>query len=121
SVEGKEVNAANELQMIVGSHHPGETVKLNIFRDGKTIDKEITLKAITEDNKPTGMNNQKKEDESGKSGAATTTIKSLGVGVADLTSAQKDKLGISEGIVVTSVDKYSDAFMRGLAQGMVIV
>ncbi len=121
SVEGKEVNAANELQMIVGSHHPGETVKLNIYRDGKTIDKDVTLKAITEDNKPTGMNNQKKDDESGKSGAASTTIKSLGVGVSDLTSAQKDKLGISEGVVVTSVDKYSDAFMRGLGQGMVIV
>lgn len=120
SVEGKEVNAANELQMVVGSHHPGETVKLNVFRDGKTIDKEVTLKPIVEDNKPTGLN-QKKEQDQGNSGAASTSIQSLGVSVGDLTTAQKDKLGISDGVVVTSVDKYSDAFMRGLAQGMVIV
>ena len=55
------------------------------------------------------------------SGAASTSIKALGVSVGDLTSAQKDKIGINDGVVVTNVDKYSDAFMRGLAQGMVIV
>ncbi len=120
SVEGKEVNAANELQMIIGSHHPGETVKLSVYRDGKTIEKEITLKPKSEDSQPTGIN-QKKQDETGKSGESSMTIKKLGVSVGELTSSIKEKLNISEGVLITSVDKYADAFMRGLAQGMVIV
>ncbi|MCX6166303.1 MAG: trypsin-like peptidase domain-containing protein, partial [Ignavibacteriae bacterium] len=44
TVDGKEVNAANQLQTIIGSHKPGEQVTLSIFRDGKTINVPVKLK-----------------------------------------------------------------------------
>jgi serine protease Do len=121
SVEGKEVNAPNELQVIIGSHHPGETVKLVVFRDGKTIDKEVTLKPKSDDAQTTGMNN-KKEEETGK-GETTTgrEVSSIGVSVAVIPSDLKDKLKVSNGVVVTNIDNYSDAFLRGIRKGMVIV
>ncbi len=122
SVDSKEVNAPNELQVIIGSHHPGESVKLIVFRDGKTIDKDVTLKPKVEDNQQTAMNNPHLDQE-GTNGESSSgkEIKTMGVSVTGLPSQLKDKLNISSGVVVTAVDNYSDAFLRGLRKGMVIV
>jgi serine protease Do len=122
SVDSKEVNAPNELQVIIGSHHPGESVKIVVFRDGKTIDKEITLKPKTEDSQNTVLNNNNmKNDDVNHGEMSGKAISSLGVTVSGLNGTLKDKLKIDGGVLVTSVDNYSDAFMRGLRKGMVIV
>lgn len=44
AVDGKEVNASNELQVIINSKRPGDIAKLTVFRDGKTMEKDVTLK-----------------------------------------------------------------------------
>ena len=44
-VDGKEVNAPNELQGYIAGKSAGTTVKLTIFRDGKEIERSVTLKA----------------------------------------------------------------------------
>jgi serine protease Do len=121
SVDGKEVNAPNELQVIIGSHHPGESVKLVVFRDGKTFDKDVTLKPKTEDTNQTAQNNNKQNDESSKGETSSKSITSIGVSVSPLSSSLRDKLKVDGGVVVNSVDNYSDAFLRGLRKGMVIV
>lgn len=48
SVDGKDVNAVNELQALIAGHKPGDIVKLKIFRDGKTIAKDVTLSGHTQ-------------------------------------------------------------------------
>lgn len=122
SVDGKEVNAPNELQIIIGSHHPGESVKLAVFRDGKTMDKDITLRPKPEET-TTGLGNNtpQKEDESNQGTNTGKAITSLGVTVAGLNGTMKDKLKVDGGVYVTAVDNYSDAFLRGLRKGMVII
>ncbi|MGB9664853.1 MAG: S1C family serine protease, partial [Ignavibacteria bacterium] len=49
SIDGKEVYKPNDLQSYVASKHAGDKVKLKIFRNGKTFEKEITLRPRKED------------------------------------------------------------------------
>jgi len=119
SVDGKEVNASNELQVIINSKRPGDVAKLNVFRDGKTIEKEVTLKPRQDEQKQTSMNENK--EEGSNKGVSSTTVKPLGISVQDAPSSLKEKLNISGGVVVTSVDKFSDSFLRGLQEGIVII
>ncbi len=119
SVDGKEVNASNELQIIINSKRPGDVAKLNVFRDGKTIEKDVTLKPRLEEEKQTSTNN--KQEEGSNKGVSSTTVKALGISVQDAPSSLKEKLNISGGVVVTSVEKMSESFLRGLSEGTVIV
>lgn len=121
AVDGKNVDAANELQTIVGSHHPGDIVKLTIFRDGKNIEKDVTLKPRDEStaiNEPinNGMKNESNEGE-----VATKSIKSLGINIANIDNTIKKKLNVNGGVIVTSVERFSEAFLRGVREGYVIV
>ncbi|HAX50307.1 MAG TPA: Do family serine endopeptidase [Ignavibacteria bacterium] len=119
SVDGKEVNASNELQVIINSKRPGDVAKLNVFRDGKTIEKDVTLKPRAEEEKQTSMNNNK--EEGSNKGVNSTTVKGLGISVQDAPSTLKEKYNISGGVLVTSVDKFSETFYRGLQEGSVII
>lgn len=119
SVDGKEVNASNELQVIINSKRPGDVAKLTIFRDGKTMEKDVTLKPKQEEQKETVLNQN--NEEPGNKGVSSLTVKSLGVDVQNAPGSTKEKYKISGGVVVTSVDKYSDAFLRGLQEGSVII
>lgn len=121
SVDGREVNASNELQVIINSKRPGDVAKLTIFRDGKTMEKDVTLKPRQEDSNQTTMNNMQKKDETGNKGVSSTTIKTLGISVQDAPSSLKEKLNISGGVLVTSVDRFSDSFLRGVQEGVVII
>ncbi len=120
SVDGKEVNASNELQVIINSKRPGDIAKLNVFRDDKTIEKDVTLKPKAEEEKQTSLNNNK-QDEGSNKGISSTTVKALGITVQDAPGSLKEKLNISGGVVVTSVEKMSESFLRGLQEGTVIV
>ncbi|MCX7878468.1 MAG: PDZ domain-containing protein, partial [Ignavibacteria bacterium] len=119
AVDGKEVNASNELQVIINSKRPGDVVKLTIFRDGKTMEKEVTLKPRQDENKETSSVDRK--DDSGNRGISTRTVKSLGITVSDVPSSVKEKLNISSGAYVTSVDRYSETYQRGIGEGFVII
>jgi serine protease Do len=120
SVDGKSVNAANELQALIGSKHPGDVVKLSIFRDGKTIDKDVTLKARADENEELATN-QSQRQESNESTLSSKTIKSLGMQISNIDQSTKDKYDVKNGVLVTSVDNFSEAFMRGIREGVVII
>lgn len=118
-VDGREVNASNELQAIISSKHPGDVVKLTIFRDGKTIEKDVTLKARTDEQNQTVSN--KNDDVGNQSLRQLRELKSLGISISDIDNAAKKKYDIDGGAVVTKVDRYSEAFMRGLQEGFIII
>jgi len=118
SVDGKEVNAANELQTIIGSHRPGDEVKLVVYRDGSTMDKTVKLKPRSEDNismNDFGNKSEKTEDFKSKS------FENIGITVIELDSKSKSDYGVSEGIMINNVKNFSEAFNRGLRAGMVII
>ena len=60
------------------------------------------------------MNNNK-QDEGSNKGVSSTTVKSFGISVQDAPSSLKDKLNISGGVVVTSVDKLFGVIFKGFA------
>ncbi|MFI5144284.1 MAG: Do family serine endopeptidase [Ignavibacteria bacterium] len=118
AIDGKPVNAANELQSIVGSKHPGDVVNLTIFRDGSKIEKSVTLKPRAETENQ-AVNNGKNEEQK-EQDVASKNVKSLGLSVSELDNTAKKKYGVSEGVLVTAVDRYSDNIMRGIREGDVI-
>lgn len=119
-VDGKEVNAANQLQTIIGAKHPGETVKLTIFRDGKNIDKEVTLKPREESDNQSINNNLMRNQNNNEGERSSVSIKSIGIRIMDLDNATKKKLDVSSGVLISGVETYSEAFNRGLREGYVI-
>jgi serine protease Do len=118
SVDGKDVNAANELQTIIGSHHPGDEVALKIFRDGKTLDKNVKLKPRDEKANQTAQNTI---PNSSGGDLASKSFESIGITVSDLTSTMKEKFNVNNGVYITGVKRFSEGFDRGLIEGLVIL
>jgi len=118
SVDGKEVNAANQLQTVIGSHKPGEQVTLSIFRDGKTISLPVKLKPRDDSQPLTDNSAQKKDDETQMN---SKKFDEVGFSVTDITSSIKKQYDVEYGVLVNNVVNYSEAFNRGLRAGLVIV
>ncbi len=118
TVDGKEVNAANELQTIIGSHRPGESVTLKIFRDGKTVEKVVTLKPKDEKANQTAENTTPKEDSKD---LTSKSFESIGITVTGLTNSIKEKYDVNQGLYINSVKRFSEGFDRGLIEGLVIL
>lgn len=122
TVDGKQVNAPNELQSIVALHHPGDVVTLQVFRDGKTVEKKVTLKAREEDTVASKEKaNQPEEEESAPDVPTSLKFDNVGMSVRGLTADEKKQLSVERGVLVTEVKPYSEAFNRFIATNDVIV
>lgn len=119
-VDGIEVNAANQLQTIIGSKHPGDEVALDVFRDGTHMNKTVRLK-------PRAEENESVSDNSGGSKEGITndlnsrSFETVGLSVSDLTGSLKAKYDVDKGVYVNSVVSLSEAYKRGLREGYVII
>jgi serine protease Do len=118
SVDDKEVNAANQLQTIIGSKKPGDEVTLSIYRDGKTFNQKVKLKPRAEDS---SLSQNNKKSEEGKKELSTKSFENIGITVTDITSTIKSEYGIETGVYISTVKNYSEAFNRGLRAGLVII
>ena len=119
SVDGKDVNAANELQTIVGSKRPGENAALVVFRDGKNMDVNVKLKPRTEGD--ISLNNQSQEKNNSESETNSKKFESLGLLVTELPSSMKQQYDLDYGVLIKDVAHFSEAFNRGMRSGYVIV
>lgn len=106
------VTTREELSLHISQMAPGSVAKLDVWRDGKAQDINVTLgqlpdSAVAENGSP----------------SENSTGALQGVQVQELTSdiAQQLKLSAgTHGVVITSVDQSSPAAEAGLDQGMVI-
>ncbi|MBM2846008.1 MAG: Trypsin-like serine protease, partial [Bacteroidetes bacterium] len=122
SVDAKEVNAANELQSYVATRHPGDVVTLKIFRDGKTIEKKVTLRARDEETPTVKASDRREPDENGdQESPKVTSFESLGMSVRSLTPEEKEKQSVDGGALVTEVKPYSEAFNRNIGKNAIIL
>ncbi|MEW6509484.1 MAG: Do family serine endopeptidase [Bacteroidota bacterium] len=123
SVDGKEVNAANELQSYIATHHPGDRVTLKIFREGKTFEKGVTLKAREEDNVVVKASEPKENDAEDATPELPKTVKfdALGMSVRALTPDERKEMEVNHGVLVTDVKLYGEAFNRYIAKNSVII
>ena len=121
SVDGKEVNQPNALQSYVASKTAGTTINLKIFRDGKEIDRKVTLKSRDEDSKTKPV--VKKEDEGAKNESKSNSMsfESIGLTVKNLSEKDKETLNVNSGILITQVEDFGKAADQRLGSGLVIV
>lgn len=117
-VDGQEVNASNQLQTVIGSKDPGDVVDILVFRDGNTFDTKVTLKEAQQPTDP--VSNNELEPQNGTPDLNSKSIESVGMKITDMTGSMRSQYGVSNGVYVASVSMYSEAFNRGLREGLVI-
>src|SRR5690606_4653863 len=119
-IDGREVNQTNQLQSYVATKTAGTDVTLTLFRDGKEIERTVTLKSRESDTKaePIVDKTNEKKNESSTSSA---TFDDIGLTVRNLTKQEKDKFKTENGVMISSVKPYGKAFDQKLIQGLVIV
>ncbi|MBI1807366.1 MAG: Do family serine endopeptidase [Ignavibacteria bacterium] len=124
SVDGKEVNAANELQSYIARKHPGDQVTLKIYRDGKPMTKIVTLRSRKEETVTAKdeSDNESEERNSGReSTAKSLTFDNIGLSVRPLTSAEKKENSVENGVIVSDSKRFGEAFNHGIASGDIIL
>jgi serine protease Do len=110
SINGKDVNTANELQTYVASKHPGDAVTLSIWRDKQTTEIKVKLR----ERKESGdlAKNDEGDDESAQKESdqpRSKTFDNLGLTVRNMNADLKEKYKIENGVLVTDIKKYSRA------------
>jgi len=120
SIDGKEVYKPNDLQGYIASKHAGNKVKLKIYRNSKTFDKEITLRPRKED-ESAAKSTVKKEERKIDTSIDSKNYKEIGLSVKNMTAADLKKFNVENGILITSVDPVSIAYDAGLREGLVII
>jgi serine protease Do len=109
-LNGQSVTDAGDLQMEVGQKHPGDTIHLELVRDGKTLSIPVTLEAMG------AATGRAAGTEHGKG--------RWGLSLGDLSPAARDQMQIPSevhGAVVEDVQPGSPADNAGLQRGDVIV
>ena len=110
-LNGQAVNDNNDLRNTISQMAPGTTVKLDIWRDGKTQDYSVTLTELP------------KEKAAAEGSDETGTSEIQGIEVQDVTPEILQQLNLpggTRGVVVTAVDPSSPAAAAGLNRGDVI-
>jgi serine protease Do len=109
-VNGKKVDDAGQLQVVISQQRPGTKVDLGIIRDGKSQTVPVTLEAL--DSK---RSDAKAGQEHGKA--------RWGLGLMELEPDVRDQLQLPanvHGVVVTNVQPGSPADNAGISRGDVI-
>lgn len=122
TVDGREVNTSQQLQTVIASKDPGQTVTLQVFRDKKTIEKKVTLK-LREEQQDLAAGDRRNGDvrRADPPATASATVEELGLTVRSLDSGRKKELEVEQGVVVEKVDAFSAAASRNIRPGDVIL
>lgn len=118
-VDGEAIRDSNDLLAKIATRRPGETVALEIFRDRKYREFEVTL--MSRDEGLTGVFGS--AEESSPAPSETPRGSGLGIEVEALTPSTREERGLPagiEGVVITEVDPASEAAEKGLSPPMVI-
>lgn len=119
-IDDKEVNAPNELQSYVARQRAGTTVVLTLFRDGEEVISKVTLKAPDSDKAAEPVRNKEREKKELKGELRELKREDIGLTVKDMTSTERNKFDVKNGILITDVESYSTAYDQGLFGNLVI-
>jgi serine protease Do len=109
-VNGEEVERSSTLPRLIGRMSPGSEAELLLLRDGEERSITVTLGDWPEDE-------QEVADRQGQDGEQAR----LGIAVSELEPAQREQLGIDNGVVVREVDPRGAAAAAGIRPGDILV
>jgi serine protease Do len=117
SVGSESVKTPKDLSRLVADLSPGAKKSLSVWRDGKTIDLNVTVGTNEEGQKQAAAESPDAQDQS-------TGQPSLGIGLADLTPDVRQELNLPRsvsGAVVAKVNPDRSAAAAGIQSGDVII
>jgi len=112
-IDGRKINDAGELQVVVGQKQPGTKLELTVLRNGKTMSVPVTLEALGS-----------RSAEGGSSSGEGQGRMRWGLGLGNLTPEMQDQLQAPHdihGAVIEQVQPGSSADNAGLQQGDIIL
>jgi len=120
--DGKDVSEMHRLPRIVAETPINKDVEVVLWRDGK----QLTLRAVVGELADTDDEDQAKaaEKPTSKQETGQTTVASVGLSVAALTPALRERFNLAndaKGVVVTEVKASGSAAEKGVRPGDVIV
>lgn len=107
---GKQVKYSSALPPLVGSVAPGNSVTVDVLRNGKAKQLEITIEPLDDGQQVSSVTPSEPVDES-----------RLGVEVAELPNDMKTELGLKNGVVVAKIVADGAAAIAGIREGDVIL
>jgi serine protease Do len=119
-VDDRTVNKPNELQGYIAAKASGTKVKLTIYRDGKELERTVTLKA-REDSKNLAVSEEKIDKKEDKVAVEAANIEEIGLSVKNLSSKEKSEYKVDNGIIITGVKTLSAAQQQGLGKDILIL
>jgi len=119
-IDGREVSQPNHLQSYVATKTSGTPVTLTIWREGKEIEKSVTLKSSDDDNKAELVKDNSSKEKSKKGPSSTLTFDSIGMTVKDMSDDEKESFKVDNGILITDVKTMSKAYDQNMSKGFVI-
>jgi serine protease Do len=111
-INGKKVDDAGQLQVVISQQRPGTRVNLDVLREGKNIQVPVTLEELNP-----------RANEASRSGQDHGKAR-WGLGLMELTPNLRDELELPSnvhGVVVGNVQPGSPADNAGLSQGDVLL
>jgi serine protease Do len=117
-IDDRPVGTSNELQNQIVLRRAGDKVKLTIWRGGKRISKNVTLKSLDGDG---DVATATTGDGGAMDSAEPVKFKALGFSVAPLTKEQRKDYETEQGVLVTEVDNRGSVARRGLRPNSVIL
>ncbi|MDL1894579.1 PDZ domain-containing protein, partial [Sphingobacteriales bacterium CHB3] len=122
SIDDKEVNEPNELQSYIATKRAGVVVALKIFRDGKNIERKVTLKELEEEKTTVKASDKKEEaDRGSERKPSVVTFDKLGMTVRPMTQEEKKVSETENGVIVSEVTRFSEASNQGIAENDIII
>ncbi|MNH53362.1 putative periplasmic serine endoprotease DegP-like precursor [compost metagenome] len=122
SLNGRAIEGSNELTRAVGAVKPGETLRLELLREGRR--QTITLRAGTRPANLGAAEAEAGDEATPDAPAAVAGEKVEGLTVAPITAALRSRYDLADsvrGVVVTAVEARSEAGRLRFQPGMVIV
>ncbi len=109
SLDGHAIDRVAELQRLIRSHKPGETVEVGVMRYGKKLDFEVTLAEAPSDGQVASA------DGADDARDMPASYDKLGVAVEPVTADQASRVSLPEskgGLVVTDVNVNGPAYQQ---------